>query len=263
MSTAPGPAAASPAAGDAVLTTVRGRVLVVTLNRPHVRNAIDSAVSRGVLAALARLDGDDELRVGVLHGAGGTFSAGMDLKAFARVGLPEGIDSLFRKGARKPLIAAVEGVALGGGLELALVADLLVAADDATFGSPEVRFGLFPGGGALLKLPRLLPQGLVARLALTGQPLPARQAYHHGMVVELCQPGRTLAVALDLAEAIAANAPLGVAAAKEVLQLGTGLADGSSWAAQRRLVGTVFDSEDAREGARAFAERRDPVWRGR
>src|ERR1700683_2056978 len=137
---------------EAVQTARDGAVLVVTLNRPQVKNAIDSDMSLGVLDALAVLDGEDDLRVGVLTGAGGTFCAGMDLKAFARSGLPERVDDIFRYGCRKPLIAAIEGVAVGGGLELALIADLLVASSDARFGSPEVTVGLFPGGGALLRL---------------------------------------------------------------------------------------------------------------
>jgi len=248
---------------DAVLTSVVGRVLVITLHRPEVRNAIDSAMSRGVVAALERLDGDDELRVGVLTGTGGTFCAGMDLKAFARAGLPEGIDDLLRHGARKPLVAAIEGVALGGGLELALIADLLVASSDATFGSPEVRFGLFPGGGALLRLPRLLPQGLVAQLALTGQPMTAQAALDHGLIVGMCEPGGALAAAMELARTIARNAPLGVAAAKRLLRLGSGQADSGLWTEQVRMVDAVFNSEDAKEGARAFTEKREPEWRGR
>jgi enoyl-CoA hydratase/carnithine racemase len=238
-------------------------VLVMTLNRPEVRNAIDSAMSLGVLDALAMLDGDDALRVGVLTGAGGSFCAGMDLKAFAAAGLPARIDDVFRHRCRKPIVAAVEGVALGGGLELALIADLLVASTDATFGSPEVRFGLFPGGGALLRLPRHLPQSFVAEMALTGAPLSARVAYDHGLVVRLCEPGETGPTALGLAAAIARNAPLGVEAATRLLRQVPGRTEDELWAEQRALVDTVFGSADAREGARAFAEKRAPQWSGR
>src|ERR1700683_5493336 len=137
---------------EAVRTARDGTILVITLNRPDVKNAIDSDMSLGVLEALAALDADGDLRGVVLTGAGGSFCAGMDLKAFARTGLPEGVDDIFRNGCRKPLIAAIEGVAVGGGLELALIADLLVASSEARFGSPEVTVGLFPGGGALLRL---------------------------------------------------------------------------------------------------------------
>lgn len=248
---------------DAVETSAVDEVLVITLNRPAARNAIDSAMSLGVLDALAALDGDDSLRVGVLTGAGGTFCAGMDLKAFATDGLPTRIDDVFRKGCTKPLIAAIEGVAVGGGLEMALIADLLVASTDARFGSTEVKFGLFPGGGALLRLPRNLPQSLVAELAFTGRLLSAREALEYGLVVRVCEPGRTLDTALELAAAIARNAPLGVQAVKQLLRLAPGRTEEEAWVEQRRLVDAVFHSEDAQEGARAFAEKRPPDWRGR
>jgi enoyl-CoA hydratase len=248
---------------EAVETSALDDVLVITLNRPEVRNAIDSAMSLGVLDALAQLDGDDELRVGVLTGAGGTFCAGMDLKTFATDGLPTKIDDVFRKGCTKPLVAAIEGVAVGGGLEMALIADLLVAASDARLGSTEVTFGLFPGGGALLRLPRHLPQSLVAELAFTGRFLSAHEAYAHGLVVRLSEPGDALETALQLAAAIARNAPLGVAAVKQLLRLAPGRTEEELWVEQRRLVDAVFHSEDAREGAQAFAEKRPPEWRGR
>ncbi len=253
----------STAPEDAVLCEADGPVLVVTLNRPRVKNAIDSALSLGVVAALARLDEDDDLRVGVLTGSGGSFCAGMDLRAFARDGLPAKVDSLFRLRCRKPLVAAVEGVALGGGLELALVADLLVAANDARFGSPEVRFGLFPGGRALLRLPRLLPQSIVTEMALTGQPITAAVALQHGLVVRVTDPGGSLPVAMELARAIASNAPLGVEAAKQLLRMAPGRSEDELWPEQVKMVDAVFNSEDAHEGATSFAEKRPPQWRGR
>jgi enoyl-CoA hydratase len=247
---------------EAVLTSVVDRLLVITLNRPRVKNAINSALSLGVTGALAQLDTDDDLRVGVLTGSGSSFCAGMDLKEFARCGLPEGIDALYRHGCRKPLVAAVEGVALGGGLELALVADLLVAARDASLGSPEVRFGLFPGGGALVRLPQTLPRSVVAELALTGAPLSAQAALDHGLVVRLTEPGGALAAALELAGAIAQNAPMGLAAVKQLLRMAPGMTEAELWPEQRKLVAEVFNSDDAKEGARAFAEKRSPVWKG-
>jgi enoyl-CoA hydratase len=248
---------------DAVQTAAADGVLVITLDRPEVKNAIDSDLSLGVLAALHALDTDDDLRVGVLTGAGGCFCAGLDLKAFAVSGLPKKIDDVLRDGCRKPLIAAIEGVAVGGGLELALIADLLVAARDARLGSPEVRFGLFPGGGALLRLPRHLPQSLVTEMALTGEPLSAEAAYAYGLVVRLCEPGGTLDAAVELARAIARNAPLGVEAALHLLRMSPGRTEEELWAEQRNLVDTVFQSEDAQEGARSFAEKRPPQWSGR
>ena len=248
---------------DAVQTSAVDGVLVITLNRPEVRNAIDSALSLGVHAALAVLDGDDSLRVGVLTGAGGTFCAGMDLRAFAVHGLPAKVDDVLRHGCRKPLVAAIEGIAVGGGLELALIADLLVAAEDARFGSPEVKFGLFPGGGALLRLPRLLPQSIVTELALTGELMSAQDAHSHGLVVRLCDPGHALDAALELAGAIARNAPLGVDATLRLLRRAPGRSEEELWSEQIALVDAVFHSEDAQEGARAFAEKRPPKWAGR
>ncbi len=250
-------------ADAAVLTSADDGVFVITLNRPAVKNAIDSELSLGVLAALNALDADDGLRVGVLTGAGRCFCAGMDLKAFAAHGLPSKIDDVFRNGCRKPLVAAIEGVAVGGGLELALIADLLVAARDARLGSPEVKFGLFPGGGALLRLPRSLPQSLVTELALTGEPMSAEVAHAHGLVVRLSEPGAALDGAMELARAVARNAPLGVDAALRLLRMGPGRTEEELWAEQRRLVDAVFNSEDAQEGARSFAEKRPPNWSGR
>ncbi len=247
----------------AVTTTVVDRALVITLDRPHVRNAIDSDLSLGVLDAFAALDADDSLRVGVLTGAGGSFCAGMDLKAFAQSGLPSRIDDVLRNGCRKPLVAAVEGVAVGGGLELALIADLIVASADAVFGSPEVRFGLFPGGGALLRLPRHLPQSVVTEMVLTGTLLNAQAAFDHGLVVRLCETGHALESGLELAQAIARNAPLGVDAAISLLRRLPGRTEDELWVEQRALVDAVFHSEDAQEGARAFAEKRPPRWSGR
>ena len=174
---------------EAVLTSTVDQVRIITLNRPEARNAIDSDLSLGVFDALAALDADDDVRVGILTGAGGDFCAGMDLKAFAHSGLPAKIDAILRNGCRKPLIAAIEGVAVGGGLELALIADLLVGSSTARFGSPEVKFGLFPGGGALLRLPRHLPQSLVVELALTGRLISAETAFEHGLLVRLSEPG--------------------------------------------------------------------------
>jgi enoyl-CoA hydratase len=254
---------AMPDAAPAVLTATEGPVLVITLNRPHVKNAINSELSLGITDAFKRLDEDDELRVGVLTGAGGSFCAGMDLKAFADEGLPGGIDSIYLNGCRKPLVAAIEGFCLGGGLELALVADLLVATEDAKLGSPEVRFGLFPAGGALLRLPRHLPQSTVALLALTGEPMTALDAFRAGLVVRLCSSGGALDAAMELAASVARNAPLGLNAVKQLLRMVPGRTEEELWPHQLALVDTVFRSEDAREGARSFAEKRPPSWTGR
>jgi enoyl-CoA hydratase len=247
---------------EAVLTSRTDGILTITLNRPEVRNAINSDLSLGVLDALAELDADGDLRVGILTGTGGVFCAGLDLKAFAVDGVPKKIDDVFRNRSRKPLVAAIEGVALGGGLEMALVADLLVAARDSKLGSPEVKFGLFPGGGALLRLPRQMPESIVTEMALTGEPISAERAFGHGLVTRLCEPGRALDEALDLAAAIARSAPLGVEAAKRLLRMAPGRTEEELWAEQLKLVDSVFHSEDAQEGARSFAEKRSPRWSG-
>ena len=246
-----------------VLTEVVDRTLVITLNRPTVRNAFDSELSLGVLAAFRTLDANPYLRVGILTGSGGSFCAGMDLKAFARDGLPEKIDTVLRYGCRKPLIAAIEGIAVGGGLELALTADLLVASADARFGSPEVKFGLFPAGGALLRLPRHLPQSLVTEMSLTGELISAQTAFERGLIARLCETGQALSTALELAAAIARNAPLGIDASLQLLRRAPGRTEDELWEEQLKLVDSVFHSEDAQEGARSFAEKRPPEWRGR
>jgi enoyl-CoA hydratase len=240
-----------------------GAVLVITIDRPEARNAVNLAVAEGIAAALERLDGDDGLRAGVLTGAGGTFCAGMDLKAFAAGERPHvegrGFAGIVQRPPRKPLIAAVEGWALAGGFEVALACDLIVAARDARFGIPEVRRGLVAAGGALIRLPRRMPYHLVMELALTGDPIGAERASEVGIVSRVCEPGGALAAARELAAAIAANGPLAVDATKRVL-----VADeAGAWERQADIVAPVFASDDAREGARAFAEKRAPVWRGR
>lgn len=242
---------------------VRDKVLVIRIERPEASNAINSDVSTGLWSAFEELDGDDGLRVGVLAGRGPTFCAGMDLEEFTLHGTPKGVQSLIRRGVRKPLIAAVEGPALGGGLELALVADIIIATTDATFGLPEVRVGFFAGSGGLFRLPSRMPLGAVAELALTGTPISAERAHALGLVTRLAKPGRALDEALAVADVIAANAPLALAATKQLLRGAQDRTADEFWSEQHRLVSSVFRSEDAREGAGAFAERRAPIWRNR
>jgi enoyl-CoA hydratase len=248
---------------DAVLTEVRGRVLLITLNRPEAMNAINTDLAQGLVAAVDRLDGDDGLTAGVLTGAGRGFCAGMDLKAFAASGPPKGFDAFIRNGARKPLIAAVEGFALAGGLEVALTCDLLVAAKGIKLGIPEVGVGLFAAGGALLRLPRRVPYGVAMEMALTADPITAEQGLAYGLVTRLAERGEAATVALALAERIARNAPLSVAASKQVLRETQGRTEEEFWDLQAPLVRTVFSSDDAKEGPRAFAEKRPPNWSGR
>jgi len=250
-----------------VQVTRDGHILLVTINRPEVRNAIDRATAEAIAAAMDELDADPHLRVGVLTGAGATFSAGMDLKAFARgestVTESRGFAGLVARPPVKPLIAAVEGWALGGGFEIVLACDLVVAAEDATFGLPEVKRGLTPAAGGLFRLPNRIPYHQAMRLVLTGEPLPARRAAELGLVNELTPPGQALAAARQLAATIAANAPLAVAAAKRTVVESADWPLDECFARQAAISGPVHRSEDAKEGARAFLEKRAPVWTGR
>jgi enoyl-CoA hydratase len=240
-----------------------GDVLVATINRPDARNSVNGDVATGMAAALDRVDSENDLRVGIVTGAGGTFCAGMDLKAFVAGERSHvegrGFAGIVQGPPRKPLIAAVEGWALAGGFEIALACDLIVAARDARFGIPEVKRGLVAAAGGLIRLPRRIPYHLAMELALTGDPIGAERAADVGIVSRLAEPGGALDEALALAAVIAANGPLAVDASKRIL-----VADErDAWERQAEIVGPVFTSEDAREGSVAFAEKRPPVWRGR
>jgi enoyl-CoA hydratase len=250
-----------------VSTRRDGEVLVITIERPEARNAINAAVAEGIGRALDTLDGDAGLRAGVLTGAGGVFSAGMDLKAFVAGESPHygdrGFAGIVRWPPEKPLIAAVEGWALAGGFEVALACDLIVASREARFGIPEVKRGLIAAGGGLLRLPARIPYHLAMELALTGDPIDAERAAAVGLVSRLTAPGDALEEALALAGRIAANGPLAVVASKRVLVEAPGWPHDELWERQDAIDTPVFRSEDAREGATAFAEKRPPVWRGR
>lgn len=244
-------------------TEVRGRVLVVTLDRPDAKNAVDKALAEHLLDALRRLDDDPALSLGVVTGSGGVFSAGMDLKAFVEGGAPKAFDEVLRRGSVKPLVAAVEGYAVGGGLEIALLCDLIVAGRSARLGLPEVRVGLFAAGGGLLRLPRRIPYGAAMEVALTGEPLHADAAHRLGLVNRVVDDGGALDAALDIAERIGQNAPLSLRATKFLLGAAAGATDEDFWEKQEPEVASVFTSADAEEGPRAFMERRPPVWTGR
>ena len=250
-----------------VRTETDGGILVITLDRPEARNAVNGAVAEGIAAALDRLDSEDDLRVGIVTGAGGTFCSGMDLKAFVRGERPyvadRGFAGIAQRAARKPLIAAVEGYALAGGLEVALACDLIVAARDSRVGIPEVKRGLAAAAGGLIRLPKRIPYHLAMELALTGEPFGAERAYEIGIVNRLTEPGQALDAARELAATIARNGPLAVAASKQVVQQAADWAEQEAWQKQGEIIGGVFGSEDAQEGARAFAEKREPEWRGR
>jgi enoyl-CoA hydratase len=253
---------------DPLLTERRGGVLVLTLNRPEVRNAVDRPLAEAMASALDTLDDDGELRVGVITGAGTGFCAGMDLKQFAATGArpwagDRGFAGIVRRSADKPLIAAIEGFALAGGLEIALACDLIVAARGARLGVPEARLSLVAAGGALRRLPRRLPFGIALELVLTGDPITAERGYQLGLVNRLAEPGAALGDALTLATTIAGNGPLGVVAAKAIVQRQWSWSDEEFWARQAEIADPVMASEDAREGARAFAEKRTATWEGR
>jgi enoyl-CoA hydratase len=252
---------------DTVLTEQRDDVLLVTLNRPDQRNAVDGALARGVAAALDTLDATPALRVGVLTGAGRGFCAGMDLKAFVQgeraYAGDRGFAGIVERPSRKPLIAAIEGFAVAGGLEIALACDLIVAARGARLGIPEVKRGLVAAAGGLLRLPQRIPYHLAMELTLTGEPIAAERAAQVGLVNRLAEPGEALAVALGLAAEIAANGPLATAASKRILAEAPGWPQAEQWARQREITDPVLDSADAHEGSVAFAEKRAPVWRGR
>jgi enoyl-CoA hydratase len=250
-----------------VLTERRGNVLLITLNRPEVRNAVNAALAEGVAGALEELDGDQSLSVGVLSGAGGFFCAGMDLGAFVKGESPwfgdRGFAGIAQRSADKPLIAAIEGFALAGGLEIALACDLIVAAEGAKMGIPEAKRSLVAAGGALLRLPRRMPYHVAMELALTGDFFPAERFHELGLVNRLAEPGAAVEVALELAGAISKNGPLALVAAKRILQEQFDWSSSEMWAKQAEIAGPVMASEDAKEGSSAFKEKREPVWKGR
>jgi enoyl-CoA hydratase len=244
-----------------VLVTAEQGVMVITLNRPHAKNAVTLAVSEGVAAALDELDARDDLAVGIITGAGGTFCAGMDLKAFLRGERPSlpgrGFAGITEAPPATPLIAAVEGYALAGGCEIVLACDMVTAGRGARFGIPEAKRGLVAAAGGLLRLPERIPRAIAMELALTGGFLDAPRAYDLGLVNRLTDDGS----ALD--RAIAANGPLATRASKRVIVESRGWPVEERFARQREIIEPIMTSEDAREGARAFAEKRRPNWQGR
>ncbi len=248
---------------NAVLTEKRDRVLLITLNRPDAMNSINGDLSHGLMAAIESLNTDSDLTAGVLTGAGRGFCAGMDLKAFARGEDIGPFMKFIKSGAEKPLIGAVEGFALAGGLELALTCDLLVAAEGVKLGIPEVGVGLYAAAGGLLRLPSRVGFSKAMEMAITADPITAEEAYNYGLVARLTEKGGAVEGALALAERVAQNAPLAVAASKKIIEATTqGLTEEELWALNTELQIPVFTSNDAREGPVAFAEKRPPNWTG-
>jgi enoyl-CoA hydratase len=252
---------------DEVLVDVADGIMTVTLNRPEAKNAANKALAEGVVAAMDELDSNDAIQVAILTGSGGTFCSGMDLKAFVTGETPQiegrGFAGLTEKGPRKPLIAAIEGYALAGGLELAISCDLIVTADNAKFGIPETKRGLAAAAGGLMKLPRQIPPRIAMELALTGDFIDAARAYELGLVNQVVAAGTALDAAKELAAKIVANGPLAVAVSKQVVLESIDWTADNMWQKQGELVMPVFTSEDAIEGATAFAEKRAPNWKGK
>jgi enoyl-CoA hydratase/carnithine racemase len=250
---------------DAVVATRRhDHVLVISLQREAKRNAIDRATADALDAALNELDDDESLWAGVLSGTTAVFSAGSDLTARGDYVTARGGEyGIVRRSRRTPLIAAVEGPALGGGLEIVLACDLVVASETARFGLPEVSIGVVPTCAGLFRAPRALPLNVARQLVLTGRPIDARRAYEVGLVNVLTAPGGALAGALDLAAQICANAPVSVQACLEAVNDGAAAGDEDGWARTEQALAAAAASPDAREGVAAFLEKRAPRWTGR
>jgi enoyl-CoA hydratase len=251
---------------EEVLTAVEDGVLIVTINRPEAKNAMTRAAAEGIAAAMDRLDAEDDLRVGILTGAGGTFCSGMDLKGFLRGESPtvegRGFGGVVQAPPKKPLIAAVEGYALAGGLELMIACDLVVASASAKFGIPEAKRGLVAAAGGVMMLPDQIPERIAMELALTGDFIDAPRAYQLGLINQVTE-GPALEGAKALAARIVANGPLAVRVSKQIIRESRGWAMDARYANQAKLIAPVFVSEDAREGAAAFAEKRAPNWKGK
>ncbi len=248
---------------ELIVTDADG-IQIIILNRPEARNAVTLAIAKGIAAALDELDRRSDLSAAVITGTGGTFCSGMDLKGFLRGERPRiegrGFAGLTEAQPKKPLIAAVEGYALAGGFEIVLACDLVVAAENAQFGLPEVKRGLVATAGGLVRLPRQLPRRIAMELALTGNMMPAARLYECGLLNRIVRPGQALEEAKQLARTIADNGPMAVAVSKRVIQESAEWPAAEMFARQSVLTYPVFQSPDAREGATAFAEKRKPVW---
>jgi enoyl-CoA hydratase len=251
---------------DAVSVEVADGIGIITINRPEARNAVNEAVARGIAAAIDDFDSRRDITSLILTGAGGTFCAGMDLKGFLAgensMAGGRGFGGITHRPPAKPVIAAVEGYALAGGFEIVLSCDLIVASEEAMFGLPEVTRGLAAGAGGLFRLPRRIPYHLAMEIALTGARVPARRLDAAGLINRLVPAGEAVAEARALAAGIGRNAPLSLAATKRIVAESADWPLSESFDRQDEIVRPVFTSADAMEGAAAFAEKRQPVWRG-
>lgn len=252
---------------DPVLVDYSDGVVTIVINRPEAKNAVNQAVAEAIASAITTLEERDDLSVGVISGAGGTFCAGMDLKAYVAgenvLVNGRGLAGMCEVPPTKPVIAAIEGWALAGGCEIALACDMIVASNDAKFGIPEVKRGLVAGAGGLIRLPQRIPRNVANELALTGDPISAARAYELGLVNQITEPGSALSAATELARRLTPNGPLAMAATKAVLSRSSDWSTETAFEQQNLIVNPVFESEDAREGAVAFAEKRPPVWKNR
>ncbi len=252
---------------DELLRERRGHVEILTINRPEARNAMNRAAAVALSEALDECEADDDVWVVVLTGAGDkAFSAGMDLKAFATGEFPvtdKGFGGITTRVFPKPLIAAANGSALAGGFEMMISCDMVIAADHAKFGIPEVQRGLVAGGGGIIRLGKRIPLAVAYEMALTGEPVDAARAFALGLVNRVVPGERVLDEAIALAERIAANAPLAVRVSKDVIRKSLELTEEESWPLNNDAFGTIGRSADAMEGAIAFAEKRAPNWQGK
>ncbi|MFC0282137.1 crotonase/enoyl-CoA hydratase family protein [Camelimonas abortus] len=252
---------------SAVEFKVEDGVAIITLNRPEAKNAVNGDVARGVAAAVDEINSRDDIRLAILTGAGGSFCAGMDLKAFVKGEVVSiegrGFAGLTEAPPKKPLIAAVEGYALAGGCELALTCDLIVASEGSKFGIPEVKRGLVAAAGGLMRLPRQIPYRIAMELALTGEMVSAATLQGYGLINRVVPNGQALEEALTLARVIAGNGPLAVAVSRQIINEQQDWSAAEMWEKQKAYIEPVFKSHDAREGAIAFAEKRKPVWTGK
>jgi enoyl-CoA hydratase len=244
----------------------RGHIEILRINRPEAKNAVNTAVAHGIEEALDDVESDPSVRVVVLTGTGDVFSAGADLKMVAAgdsrgfTTKRGGFGGIVMRDFPKPIIAAVNGTAVAGGFEIALACDLIVAADSAWFGLFEVKRGLFAGGGGLIRLPRRVPLALAMEIAIVGSTIDAARAYSVGLVNRVVPAAEVVDTATGLAEEIAANSPLAVRNTRQMVREAADLTEEQAWKRSAELSQEVFASPDSVEGARAFAEKRPPVW---
>ena len=252
---------------EELLVSVEDGIMTMTMNRPQAKNAMNKSMSHAIAEAVDRFEADAEIRVAILTGAGGSFCSGMDLKGFLAGETPvvpgRGFGGLSQYVPAKPLIAATEGYALAGGFELVLSCDMVVASRATKFGLPEVKRSLVAGAGGVFRLPQQIPERIAMEMVMTGDHYSAERMYECGLVNALTDEGKALDGAKELAARIAINGPLATAASKKIMKEYKTWPHDEIWQRQQEIMNPVFSSDDAREGATAFAEKRAPVWKGK